>query len=136
MQFFAFLKGQSSLIGSKVRASIPAPAIIPLFKASARSCSFITPPLAVLTKYAVGFIFARVSLFIISFVPSFKGQCIVTTSEISRSSSNETAFAGAFTFSGERVYETTFIPKTSAISATLFPISPKPTIPIVIPLSS
>src|SRR5688572_17974396 len=56
MQFFAFNNGLVSPGGSVETTSSAAPAIVPLFNASAKSFSFTNWPLAVLMIKAVGFI--------------------------------------------------------------------------------
>ena len=64
--------------GSSSNTSSPAPAIRLFFSASYRSASFTTPPRAVLTRNAVGFIRASVRALMTCFVPGSIGMCRVT----------------------------------------------------------
>ena len=107
-----------------MRTSIPAPAISPFSRASARAFSSTRPPLAVLTKNADFFIMPRLSAFIIFSLSFVRGQWSVTISEVFRSSSRLTAGVPSVIFWGERVKVMTFMPNALAISATFFPMSP------------
>ena len=88
LQFFALKSGLSDFGGSVERTSTPAPAILPELSAAARACSSTAPPLAVLIKSTVGFIFERKSAFIIFSVFSVSGQCRVTMSDLRANSSS------------------------------------------------
>ena len=59
--------------GSPSKTSMPAPAILPEFKASARAALSTTGPREVLIRMALGFILARRSPLIRPLVPSFNG---------------------------------------------------------------
>ena len=68
--------------GSPSNTSMPAPAIFPLFKASARAALSTTGPRAVLIKMAFGFIRASCSFPIMPRVASFNGVCRETMSQV------------------------------------------------------
>ena len=76
--------------GSLSKTSTAAPAMIPLFRASARSRDTTTGPRAMFTRMAVGFILARAWLSISPRVESFRGQWRATMSDFSRTSSIDT----------------------------------------------
>ena len=84
-----------------------------------------TPPRAVLTRYAVGFIRASASVPIRWRVAGVSGQCSETKSARSSSSSSGTP--------ERRELASTSMPKPSARRATASPIRPRPTIPSVAP---
>src|SRR6266571_4292034 len=56
-------KSEARGSGSVAKTSSAAPAIFPLFSASTRASSSTTPPRARLTRYALGFIAAKVFAF-------------------------------------------------------------------------
>src|ERR1700679_3044901 len=74
MQFFALKSGLSAGGGSTDNTSIPAPAIISLLSASARSAFTMIGPLEVLSRKADGFIFFKFSVLIKPWVSGVKGQ--------------------------------------------------------------
>ena len=122
-------------MGSSHSTSREAAAILPLFNASARSCSLTIAPRAVLTNTALLFISDKASELIIPKVLSVSGQCIVSTSALERASSKDTFSYGQFK-GFDLVFTKTFIPKAAPIPATFLPILPKPITDNVFPAIS
>src|SRR5215213_10202095 len=87
MQFFAPNKGFVPGGGSVDKTSTPAPAINPLFNASAKSFSTIKGPLDVFKRNADAFIALRLYLLMMPSVCGVNGQCRLTTSASSKSCS-------------------------------------------------
>ena len=137
MQFFAFSKGLSLLIGSVETTSTAAPPTFPSFKAFARSASQIRPPRPLLTINTPSFIFAIFCALISSLVSSFKMQCNTIASDFAKSSSLVTKSTKPFHSSlGCGVYTTTFIPSALAVFAVWEPMAPRPIIPKVLSANS
>ena len=137
MQFFACSSGLSARIGSSDATSSPAAQSFPLFSASARSCSTISPPRLLLMRIAPSFIFAMLSRLMIPAVSGNSGQCSETTSASASSVSSGTYSAIARPSSvSVRLYASTRIPIARAMRPTCRPMRPKPMMPIVIPSSS
>ena len=138
MQFFAFSSGLFDLMGSVETTSTAAPPTFPLFSASDKASSSISPPREELTSKTPSFIIDIVSLFMILFVSSVSGAWRDITSESLNKSSLDTCFqpSSSVYSSSFRPETITFMPKAFAISAVLFPILPKPRMPIVFPESS
>src|SRR5699024_915161 len=100
MQFFAFRRGLSPLIGSVDTTSRPAAATFPLFRASARSCSTIRGPLELFRMITPSFIFVMFSLLTIPSVSGNSGQCSAITSELASTSSNSAYLQFSFSSTG------------------------------------
>jgi D-3-phosphoglycerate dehydrogenase len=90
--FFEFFNGLSLGKGSLEKTSMPAPEITSLLSASAKSDSFIIPPLATLIILASFFILEILFLSNKSFVESLRGTCTVIISLFSVTSSSVTIF--------------------------------------------
>src|SRR5690606_14247400 len=73
-QFFAFKSGLFAVGGSTDNTSSPAPAIVPVSSASAKSCSTIIGPREVFNRNAVFFIRLKFCLSIKPLVSGKRGQ--------------------------------------------------------------
>ena len=81
MQFFAFSRGLSARMGSVETTSSPAKATLPLFRASARSCSTTICPRLLLRMITPSFILAMFSLLMMPTLKSAKGIWSASTSD-------------------------------------------------------
>ena len=79
-QFFAFSRGLFAGGGSSERTSSPAPAMRPVFRASASAGSSMSGPRLVLSRNAYGFISDRRAALTRCLVSVVSGQCRLTTS--------------------------------------------------------
>ena len=73
MQFFAVSRGLSARMGSVETTSKPAKATLPLFRASARSCSTTICPRLLLMMMTPSFILAMFSLLMMPVLKSIRG---------------------------------------------------------------
>mmetsp|Transcript_37333 Transcript_37333/g.68891 ORF Transcript_37333/g.68891 Transcript_37333/m.68891 type:complete len:202 (+) Transcript_37333:134-739(+) len=124
--------------GSTSCTSKPAPAMVPAFRAAIRSSSLMTGPRAVLIMKAVGFIFSKAALSMRCLVSALRGQWRLTKSLRGSSSSTVViSMLGLPLGFGFRLEIMTFMPRATAMSATLLPMPPLPPMrPSVFPPSS
>ena len=130
--FFAESKELLGDNGSFSKTSIPAPAMISLLRAEARSDSFIIPPLATLIILAVFFIFESLSVLNKFLVESFNGTCKVIISAFLVNSSISTILTLSSLYNSLFTYGSNpkiFILKDRALLITSLPILPRPTTP-------
>lgn len=78
---------------------------------------------------------ARVSALMRCWVWGLRGACREMISEVAKNSSRETRLR-LVAEAPSRARACTFMPKASAMRATADPVSPKPTMPMVLPASS
>ncbi len=123
--------------GSFESTSSPAPLIISLLRAKARSSSSIKAPRLTLIRSDVGFIVFNNFSFTKPLLLSVCGQCNETTSaSLKQVSKSTNVTPSILSRSGCVWYEITFIPNANAMRATACPIFPRPTIPNVFPFNS
>ena len=136
-QFRAVSSGLSARGGSCESTSSPAAKMVPLFSASARSCSLTSGPRPVLMRMALGFICFKRAALTSSRVESVRGQCRLMMSQWAKSSSSSVFLISGGSWKGDLdVYACTSMPKPMAMRAVLQPVCPRPMIPIFLPLSS